>query len=87
MLQFTPRRHEIRNSLRSVKIQLSSFSFASFAPAHVALRAACGRLPGQRPLARVQVSGLKPICPAHKLLPDFLKGFTLLKATSSKKPV
>jgi hypothetical protein len=89
MLQFTPRRHEIRNSLRSVKIQLSSFRsqvsglrsqvsglrsqvsglrFASFAPlravslseqeaAHVALRAACGRLPGQRPLARAQVSG------------------------------
>jgi hypothetical protein len=44
-------------------------------------------LPPSLPLARVQVSGLKPICPAHKLLPDFLKGFTLLKATSSKKPV
>jgi hypothetical protein len=35
----------------------SLFSLASFAPAHVALRAACGRLPAQRPLARVQVSG------------------------------
>ena len=30
---------------------------ASFAPAHVALRAAFGRLPSQRPLACVQVSG------------------------------
>ena len=29
---------------------------ASFAPAHVALRAAFGRLPGQRPLARVPLS-------------------------------
>jgi len=47
----------------------SGFRFASFAPlravslseqeaAHVALRAACGRLTGQRPLARVQVSDL-----------------------------
>jgi len=30
------------------------FSFASFAPAHVALRAAFSRLPSQRPLACVQ---------------------------------
>jgi hypothetical protein len=52
----------------SFRFDLSGFRFASFAPlravslseqeaAHVALRAACGRLPGQRPLARVQVSG------------------------------
>jgi hypothetical protein len=32
---------------------------ASFAPAHVALRAAFGRLPGQRPLARVPVSAFR----------------------------
>ena len=32
---------------------------ASFAPAHVALRAAFGRLPSQRPLACVQVSGFR----------------------------
>ena len=31
------------------------FMFASFAPAHLALRAACGRLPSQRPLACVHV--------------------------------
>ena len=37
---------------------------ASFAPAHLALRAACGRLPSQRPLARVQVSSLRfPVSP------------------------
>ena len=44
-------------------IRVSSFRFASFAPAHVALRAAFGRLPSQHPLACVQVSpasGLSP---------------------------
>ena len=41
---------------------------ASFAPAHVALRAAFGRLPGQRPLARVPVSS--PLrAPVRVLLP------------------
>jgi hypothetical protein len=32
------------------------FQFASFAPTHVTLRAAFGRLPSQRPLSCVQVS-------------------------------
>ena len=103
-----PRRGRASRVEGSLRLQLSDFRFASFAPAHVALRAACGSVgshsiprnvspyglfiqptaqppcslvPGQRPLARVQVSGLKPICPARKLLPDFLKGFTLLKTT------
>jgi hypothetical protein len=35
---------------------ISCFSFASRAPARVATGAAFGRLPGQRPLARVQLS-------------------------------
>jgi len=39
--------------------QVSSFRFASFAPAHLALRAAFGRLPSQRPLACVPVSGFR----------------------------
>jgi hypothetical protein len=72
--------------------QLSSFRFASFAPlravslseqeaAHVALRAACGGYPASAlwHVFRSPPSILKPICPARKLLPDFLKGFTLLK--------
>ena len=37
-------------------IQHSGLKVAAFAPAHLALRAACGRLPGQRRLARVPVS-------------------------------
>jgi hypothetical protein len=41
--------------------RLSPFSLTSFAPAHVALRAACARLPGRRPLARFQVSGFSPL--------------------------
>ena len=44
-------------------VQVSGFRFASFAPAHLALRAACGRLPSQRPLTCVlrcaPVSGLQ----------------------------
>ena len=39
-------------------IRVSSFRFASFAPAHVALRAAFGRLPSQHPLACVPLSRL-----------------------------
>ena len=34
--------------------------FALLAPARLALRAACGRLPGQLPLARVQAGGDAP---------------------------
>ena len=49
----------LRSQVSGFRFQVSGFRFASFAPAHVALRAACGRLPGQRPLTRVQVSGLK----------------------------
>ena len=111
MLQFTPRRHEIRNSLRSVKIQLSSFrsqvsglrSQVSGLRSQVSglppsLLSELYRSPSRKPLmspsglpaagypasARWHVfrsppSILKPICPARKLLPDFLKGFTLLK--------
>ena len=40
----------------SAYIDLSGLKVAAFASAHLALRAACGRLPGQRPLARVPVS-------------------------------
>jgi hypothetical protein len=40
-----------------------------FAPTHVALRAAYGRLSGQRPLARIQVSGLQSqVCLLHSPL-------------------
>mgnify|MGYP000941299493 CR=1 FL=1 len=42
-----------------------------FAPAHVALRAAFGRLPSQRPLACVPVSGFKfPPLPFTRILND-----------------
>ena len=41
-------------------ILISAFKVAAFAPAHLAHRAACGRLPGQRPLARVQISFCSP---------------------------
>ena len=34
--------------------EIQRFSFAAFAPAHLALQAAAGKLPGQSPLARVQ---------------------------------
>ena len=47
-----------RKSTRIKCLKILGLRFASFAPAHIALRAACGRLPGQRPLARVPVSGL-----------------------------
>jgi len=65
-------------------ITISGLRFASFAPAHVALRAACGRLPGQRPLARVRASGFcfstryQPLvtrytCGAKPAIHDFAK--------------
>jgi hypothetical protein len=38
-----------------ISFPFSGLRFASFAPAHLALRAAFGRLPSQRPLACVQV--------------------------------
>jgi general secretion pathway protein G len=43
----------------SAPLREISLCVASFAPAHVALRAAFGRLPGQRPLARVPVSAFR----------------------------
>ena len=41
----------------TLRLPALGYTVASFAPAHVALRAAFGRLPGQRPLARVPLSG------------------------------
>ena len=46
-------------SQRPLACDLRCATVASFAPAHLALRAAFGRLPSQRPLACVQVSGLR----------------------------
>jgi len=46
-------------SQRPLARDLRFATVASFAPAHVALWAACGRLPSQRPLARVQVSSFR----------------------------
>jgi hypothetical protein len=52
----------------SLKFQASRLRFASLAPASVALRAASGRLPGQHPLARVQVSAFSPAFAASRQL-------------------
>ena len=43
----------------SAPLREISLCVASFAPAHVALRAAFGRLPSQRPLARVPLSAFR----------------------------
>jgi len=62
------------------KSPVSAFRVASFAPAHVALRAAFGRLPSQRPLACVPVSGfsfpppLSP-CPPFSVVNFPVSGF------------
>jgi hypothetical protein len=53
---FAGRRFPLR---ASAPLREISLCVASFAPAHFALRAAFGRLPGQRPLARVPVSAFR----------------------------
>jgi len=57
---------------RSPRLRVSTLSilrFASFASGHVALRAACGRLPSQRPLACVlRCATVASFAPAHVAL-------------------
>jgi hypothetical protein len=60
---------------------------ASFAPAHVALRAAFGRLPSQRPLACVRSRSSRPAGCLRQSISTFPKGLDSVNPKNPANPV
>ncbi len=61
--------------------RLFAFRVASLAPALLALRDAFGRLPGQRPLARVQLSAFSSSLPSAREVRSYFTGLLAFRAT------